>query len=330
MTENKEPQEAKAAQAAAAAKSDKEPLFDTRKLIRFALFLVAFILLMLVGKIGWLGSYSQQAGKAISDVFSTNLGGYSLSLGSVLAAIAVLIFMFLLCTALNFLVRNIGRSDRSKTIRTMITSIISGLGVIIALVWALSALGLNPTAAFASVGIIALIIGFGAQSLIEDVISGIFIVMENQCNVGDVVVIGDFRGTVTRIGMRTTTIVDVGGNAKIINNSDIRNLQNRSMESSLAPCLIGITYEEDVRRVEAIIAEKLPGAYQANKDVWLAAPKYMGVEEIGDSSIVLKFLVPCEEKNFFAAKRRLNREVRLLFADNGIQIPYNQLDVHTK
>ena len=226
----------------------KEPLLDTRKLIRFALFLVAFILIMLVGKIGWLGSYSESAAKSIGDVFSTNLGGYSLTLGSVLAAIAVLIFMYLLCTALNFLIRNIGRSERSKTIRTMITSVISGLGAIIALVWALSALGLNPTAAFASVGIIALIVGFGAQSLIEDVISGIFIVAENQCNVGDVVVIGDFRGTVTRIGMRTTTIMDVGGNAKIVNNSDIRNLQNRSAEVSLAPCNIGITYAEEDRK----------------------------------------------------------------------------------
>ena len=308
----------------------KEPIFSTNKLIRFIIFLVAFILIMLVGKIGWLGSYSGDAAKSISEVFSTNLGGYSLTLGNVLAAIAVLLFMYLLCTALNFLIRNIGRSERSKTIRTMIASIISGLGVIIALVWALSALGLNPTAAFASVGIIALIIGFGAQSLIEDVISGIFIVAENQCNVGDVVVMGDFRGTVTRIGMRTTTIVDVGGNAKIINNSDIRNMQNRSMEKSLAPCLVGIGYEEDVRRVEGIIAEKLPETYEANKDVWLSVPRYVGVEDIADSSIVLKFVVDCEEKNFFVAKRRLNREIRLLFADNGIQIPFNQMDIHTK
>ena len=91
----------------------KEPVFNTKKLIRFALFLVAFILIMLVGKIGWLGSYSESAAKSIGDVFSTNLGGYSLTLGSVLAAIAVLIFMYLLCTALNFLIRNIGRSERS-------------------------------------------------------------------------------------------------------------------------------------------------------------------------------------------------------------------------
>ena len=139
--EVEEPKEVKEVKVAAQAKEAKEPLFNTSKFIRFALFLVAFILLMMVGKIGWLGSYSEQAGKAIRDIFSTNLGGYSLSLGNVLAAIAVLIFMYLLCTALNFLVRNIGKSDRSKTIRTMITSIISGLGVIIALVWALSALG---------------------------------------------------------------------------------------------------------------------------------------------------------------------------------------------
>ena len=119
---------------------NKEPLFNTKKLIRFALFLVAFILLMLVGKIGWLGSYSGEAAKSISSVFSTDLGGYSLTLGNVLAAIAVLLFMYLLCAVLNFLIRNIGKSDRSKTIRTMITSVISGLGVIIALRTGLSLL----------------------------------------------------------------------------------------------------------------------------------------------------------------------------------------------
>ena len=301
-----------------------------KEAMKFIFALLAFVLILFVGKIKWLGKASAEAGSRVEQIFSTDLGGIHITLGTILAVIAVLLFMDILVKVVNFVIPKLAKSDRSKTVVNRITNIISWIGVILAVVWALSVLGLDPAAAFASIGIVALIIGFGAQSLIEDVISGLFLVFENQINVGDVVVLDDFRGTVKRIGMRTTSIVDPGGNYKIVNNSSIRNMQNRSLASSLAICDIGITYDEDVRRVEDIMSGLFAQMYEANQDVWLAAPYYLGVQEVGDSGIILRYAVDCVESKFFPAKRRLNRAIRLAFADNGITIPYKQVDVHNK
>ena len=137
----------------------------------------------------------------------------------------------------------------------------------------------------------------------------------------------DFRGTVKRIGVRTTTVVDLGGNYKVVNNSDIRNFQNRSKALSLAVSEIGISYEEDIPRVEAILTEALPEIYERNQDVFADVPDYMGVEDLADSAVVLRVTVACREQNVFVARRRLNRELRLLFAKHDIGIPYPQITV---
>ena len=97
---------------------------------------------------------------------------------------------------------------------------------IIGVVWGLAILGVNTTAVLAGIGIVGLILGFGAQSLIEDIITGAFIIFEGQYVNGDIIILDDFRGTVRNIGVRTTTIEDAGGNLKVVNNSDIRNFQN--------------------------------------------------------------------------------------------------------
>ena len=159
-------------------------------------------------------------------------------------------------------------------------------------------------------------------------ISGLFIVIEGQYNVGDIIILDDFRGVVRRIGVRTTTIEDPGGNLKVVNNSDIRNFQNRSKIVSLAVSDISITYEADIPQVEAIISEALPGMLERNQDVFLSVPIYKGVEELADSAVVLRFTVETEEENIFIARRRLNRELRVLFAEKGIEIPFPQITVH--
>ena len=94
---------------------------------------------------------------------------------------------------------------------------------IVILCWGLSIIGVNVSTIVASVGIIALIVGFSAESLIADVVTGAFMIFENQYNVGDIVEVDGFRGKVTNIGIRTTSITDTGDNVKVINNSAMRN-----------------------------------------------------------------------------------------------------------
>ena len=290
-----------------------------------ALVLLAFVLF--AGNSNILGPVSENLREQLSTLFAREAGGYEITFARILAAIGALAITYLVCAILRWLLSLGGRNTRIRTVNELLGNIITYLGVILGIVWALTILGLNPTAAFASLGIVTLIIGFAAQRLIEDVISGLFIVLEGQYNVGDIIILDDFRGTVKRIGVRTTTVVDPGGNFKVVNNSDIRNFQNRSKALSLAVSEIGITYGENIPHAEAIIKEALPAIYDRNADVFEAIPDYMGVENLADSAVVLRFTVACKEQNVFIARRRLNRELRILFAEKGIEIPFPQVTV---
>lgn len=219
---------------------------------------------------------------------------------------------------------------RARTVCSLARSILSYTAVLLSVFFGLRALGVDVTASLASVGVVTLIIGFGAQSLIEDVLTGVFLIAEGRYNVGDILVLDDFRGKVVDISVRTTTLEDAGGNHKIINNSEIRNFQNRSQKTSMAVSEIAVGYDADLRAVEAVIADALPSMYEENRSVFLAAPEYLGVEELADSAVVLKFAVSTTEENIFVARRALNRSLKLLFDDKGIDIPYPQLTVHTK
>lgn len=222
------------------------------------------------------------------------------------------------------------KETRARTVCSLTRSILSYAAVLLSVYFGLRALGVDVTASLASVGVVTLIIGFGAQSLIEDVLTGIFLIAEGRYNVGDILVLDDFRGKVVDISVRTTTIEDAGGNHKIINNSEIRNFQNRSQKTSLAVSTVSVGYDADLRAVEAVIADALPAMFEENRAVFLDVPQYIGVEELSESGVVLKFIVSATEENVFAARRALNRSLKLLFDEKGIDIPYPQLTVHTK
>ncbi len=246
----------------------------------------------------------------------------------IITAIAVALFVYLVTTIICFIIEKVSSGKRRKTVAGLVNSIIKVIGAILGIVWVLSVVGVNLTAIFASLGVVSLILGFGVQSLIEDCVTGIFIIIEGQYNIGDIIVLEDFRGTVQKISMRTTTLRDDGGNLKIINNSDIRNIQNRSNNSSIAVCDVGISYDTDIRKVEALLAEAFPAMYDRNKDIFDAEPKYSGIQSLGNSAVVIRVIVSVAEQKIFPATRRLNRELKLLFDDNGIEIPFNQIVVH--
>lgn len=220
------------------------------------------------------------------------------------------------------------RKGRAATVATLIRSICGYAAAIATVFFLFDLAGADLTTTLAAVGVTALIIGFAAQSLIEDLITGIFIAAEGKYNIGDFILLDDFRGRVVDMGLRTTTIEDNGGNRKIVNNSDIRNFQNRSQEDSIAVSTVAVTYGQKLEALEAVLAEELPKVYETNKDLFLSQPKYLGVEEFQDSGMLLKFIAPCKEDKIFAARRELNRQIKLIFDANGIEIPFPQVVVH--
>ncbi|MDO5110261.1 MAG: mechanosensitive ion channel family protein, partial [Erysipelotrichaceae bacterium] len=123
---------------------------------------------------------------------------------------------------------------------------------------------------------------------------------------------------------------DAGGNLKVVNNSDIRNFQNRSKNKSRALSLVAVSYNTDMKYLEAVVREALPKMYAAHKDLYLSVPVYLGVEELADSGVTLKFYAEVKEDNIFAAQRQLNRDLLILFREKNIEIPFPQVDVHMK
>ena len=219
-----------------------------------------------------------------------------------------------------------GRSERSKTVTSMLAGMLKYLAVIAAVVWGLSILGVNTTAVLAGIGILGLVLGFGAQSLIEDIITGVFIIFEGQYDIGDIIILDDFRGIVRSIGVRTTVIEDAGGNLKIVNNSDIRNLQNRSRILSLAVCDVDVSYDTNLDKLEKMLNEELPKLH--HRDLYVTAPYYKGVEALGASGVTIRIVADVKEVNIFPAKRRLNQDVRMLLHNKGVEIPFPQVVVH--
>ena len=217
---------------------------------------------------------------------------------------------------------------RGKTIFSVSISLLKYVVAIAVICWILVLLGVNVSAIFASIGVLALIIGFGAESLIADVVTGVFLLFENEYNVGDIVEVNGFRGTVVQIGIRTTRLKDSGENIKIINNSQMTNILNRSDKLSKSIADIGIAYEENLKDLEEKLPAMMEQIYEHQKEVFESAPVYLGVQELAASAVVLRFAVSVKEEKVFQGNRMLNRELLIAFQEANVKIPYDQVEIH--
>ena len=220
------------------------------------------------------------------------------------------------------------KNHRIRSVLSITASLLKYVAFIVILCWGLAILGVNVSTIVASVGILALIIGFSAESLIADVVTGAFMIFENQYNVGDIVEVDGFRGTVTSIGIRTTCITDPGDNVKIVNNSAMKNILNRSDKLSRSISEIAVPYATDLEKLEEEIPALMDRIYEARSDVFKNPPKYLGVQELADSAVILKFVVNVDEKDIYSGARLLNRDLLLGFRSLGIECPFPQIDVH--
>ena len=201
--------------------------------------LIAVILIILLLNPQWL-PVSMETREKIRDLeksyFLIERSG-RITVAHILTVLLMISVLWVINVVVKWIIQYFSKKSlRAQTIGDLLAGTFHYLIVIIGVVWGLAILGVNTTAVLAGIGIVGLILGFGAQSLIEDIITGAFIIFEGQYVNGDIIILDDFRGTVRNIGVRTTTIEDAGGNLKIVNNSDIRNFQNRSRNRSVAAC----------------------------------------------------------------------------------------------
>ena len=299
-------------------------------MIKWAVILLIYLFITNPGIIPFLPAEAKNTITAAwKDIFGDVekvSGSFTFKWATLFQIIAIILMMILVTSVFRFIVQHIHpKTNKGKSALSLLNSAISYITAFVCFFWCLSAFGINLTAILASVGIVALIIGFGAQSLVEDLVTGIFLVFEDQFNVGDIIEVGGFRGVVDSIGIRTTAIRDMGGNVKIINNSDLRNILNRSTSASFATTVVSVSYSTDLEAVEPKIKEFIPTLKAKYPELFLEEPTYLGVQELGDSGVQLKFV---HEKDIYKAPRILNREIKIFFDKSGIEIPFPQVVVH--
>lgn len=292
---------------------NKKPVL-TRLIVLFAILVIAFL-------VGWIGDYIDfdNLGEAFGNFNGVRLLYLICMVAGVLFVETLLVLLLDLFKPEN---------HRARSVLSIISSMLKYVTAIVILCWGLSILGANVSTIVASVGILALVIGFSAESLIADVVTGTFMLFENQYNVGDIVEVGGFRGTVTNIGIRTTSITDPGGNVKIVNNSSMQNILNRSDKVSRSISDIGIPYGTDLEKLEAGIPGLMQEIYKKHPDIMKTAPDYLGVQALADSAVVLRFAAYVDECNIYVGARILNHDLLLGFRKLGVECPFPQVDVH--
>lgn len=216
------------------------------------------------------------------------------------------------------------RKKRVATLTSLGARTVSIVVWTIALVMAMKEGGFDIGPLLAGAGVIGLAVGFGAQNLVRDVISGVFILVENQIRVGDIAIINGTGGAVQAINLRTTVLRDLEGAVHIFPNGTITTLTNKTQEFSNYVFDIGVAYKEDTDRVVKVLQE-IGDAIQKEDD-WSQAIldrlEVMGVDKFADSAVMIKMRIKTVPGQQYAVGREMNRRIKKRFDAEGIEIPF--------
>lgn len=215
-------------------------------------------------------------------------------------------------------------TQRSLTLTTILRSTLRTVILFAATLSLLSAVGINITPILASAGVVGLAVGFGAQSLVKDVITGFFILLEDQYGVGDVVNIDGKSGLVERMNLRITQLRNLSGELITIPNGQVSVVSNLSKEWARAVLEIGVAYDADIDHVLAVMVDAGTQLRQDWPDKVLDAPEVNGIQSFGDSSIQLRVIMKTAPLKQWEVASEWRRRIKFAFDREGIAIPYPQ------
>jgi len=224
------------------------------------------------------------------------------------------------------------RATRAETLWTVLRRVIF-LAVMITVVLFIFTVWGWSLAPFLGLGtIFAAALGFGAQDLVRDFLSGFFILMEDQFHVGDVVTIADTTGVVEDVQLRVTVLRDLEGNAHYVPNGQITVTSNFTSKYAQPVIDVGIAYEADIDRALAVFEDELVklSADEAFRDLITGPPEVLGVEELGDSAVILRGRLTTVADDRWMVRREALRRIKNRFDAEGIPIPFPQITINQK
>lgn len=218
---------------------------------------------------------------------------------------------------------------RQKTIRKLLQSVLSYLVYFSAITMILSVLNINVAGLLAGAGIAGLAIGFGAQSLVKDVITGFFIIFEDQFGVGDYIRVNTAEGTVIEIGLRTTKIKGITGEQFIIPNGSITDVINYSINNSKSMIDMQLAFDADIEKAEKVINEYLQTLPKIHPEL-ASTPTFLGVQNITGTEVTIRIVAETLPLQQYAVARTIRKDVKEILEKNGIPIPYPKMMLYDR
>ncbi|MDK2896965.1 MAG: moderate conductance mechanosensitive channel [Candidatus Atribacteria bacterium] len=262
-------------------------------------------------------------------------------LGKVLNIILIIGGSYLFVVIASYLVKRLillggkypNRKDAQRRLRTvapLITSFIKYFVVFFAAILILSELGVDAAAIIAGAGVVGIALGFGAQTLVKDILTGLFLLAEDSLSVGDIVQVGDVTGTVEDIGLRVTRIRPFSGALITIPNGEISRIANFNRGFTRAIVEVGIAYESEVDRAVEIM-ERVGQLYQEdNPDKVLEPPIVQRIVRLDASSVVLRLILKVAPKEHWGVERDMLYLIKKGFDEGEIEIPYQKQVIYIK
>ncbi|MDD3712997.1 MAG: mechanosensitive ion channel family protein [Candidatus Izemoplasmatales bacterium] len=253
-------------------------------------------------------------------------------IGDIIISVVIILFVSLLLKIVKIILKKSALREgpnrkRRVTMLKVTNSLINYTVKIIALLVILSIWGVDVIPALAGLGILGLVVGLGAQSLIKDLIAGFFIIFEHHFDIDDVVEINGFKGRVIDIGLKTTKVQNWKNDIKIFANGTITDPINYSVADSVAVIEFGIAYGENIQKTIDIINAEMP-KYKALIPELLEVPSVVGVTELANSSVNLRIVAKTLPESQYGVERKIRQGIKEILDQNGIEIPFPQIVVH--
>ncbi|OBR66669.1 mechanosensitive ion channel protein MscS [Paenibacillus oryzae] len=211
--------------------------------------------------------------------------------------------------------RTLSQARRMTTVGKLLKNVTTYIIYFITFMLLLSEFGVNLGPLLAGAGVVGLAIGFGAQSLVKDILTGFFIILEDQFAVGDVIQTGKFKGTVEVIGLRTTRIVSWTGEVHILPNSMIQDVTNFSIHNSLAVVDVAVPFATDVNSAMEWIQVTVNSLHHENI---IQPPKVLGVQSITAADMVIRVIAECRPNSQSAVSRLLYKEIQEMLLSKSV------------
>ncbi|NMB27764.1 MAG: mechanosensitive ion channel family protein [Tissierellia bacterium] len=208
-----------------------------------------------------------------------------------------------------------------NTLTAVLKNIVKYIFYFIGIVMILDMFNINTTSILATAGIGGLAIGFGAQSLVKDIITGFFILFEDQFSVGDYIKVGEFEGIVEELGVRVTKLRDFSGELHIIPNSNIGTVTNKTRGAMRALVKVNVSYEEDIDHVIKVLDDLCKEIKETNENI-VDGPTILGISDLGEYGMDLTIVAKTNPMEQWSVEREIRKKIKETFDKENIEIPY--------